>query len=208
MFNNPGTLRIVSRDNDKPVENITCIINGCINKDHKYQRIVYERYRAYAAKIVFRYIYHYEKAMDIVTDGFVKVFSHFHLFNPSDGDNQEKILMGWLKRIMINCAIDALRRNKMVPEAGDIPDNIWQIPDDSTQADQLLLYKDVILMIKELPPNYRAVFNLYVIDGYSHNEIAEMLNMSAGTSKSSLSRARAILQEKIKNLQEPIPCRI
>jgi RNA polymerase sigma factor (sigma-70 family) len=187
------------------LENLTSIINGCIRKDHKYQKIVYERYRAYATRIVFRYIYHYEKAMDIVTDGFVKAFSNFQHFNHNVvGNEPERLLMGWLKRIMINCAIDELRRSKMVPEIGNIPDNIWQIPDDAANPDQLLLYKDLILVIKKLPPNYRAVFNLYVIDGYSHNEIATMLNISVGTSKSSLSRARTLLKDKIKKFYEPV----
>jgi RNA polymerase sigma factor (sigma-70 family) len=190
------------------LENITCIINGCIAKDHRCQKIVYERYHAYAAKIVFRYIYHYEKAMDIVTDGFVKAFSNFHRFNFTAADNPERLLMGWLKRIMINCAIDELRRTRMLPEVGSIPDSLWQIPDDAANPDQLLLYKDLILIIKQLPPNHRAVFNLYVIDGYNHQEIAAMLGIPIGTSKSFLSRARTILKERIKNLQEPLLCRI
>jgi RNA polymerase sigma factor (sigma-70 family) len=186
------------------LENIVSIINGCIRNDHKYQRIVYERYRAFAARIVFRYIYDYEKAMDLVTDGFIKAFCNFHHFNLKPDDKPESLLMGWLKRIMINCAIDELRRKRLVPETGNIPDNIWQIPDDAPNPDQLLLYKDLIVIVKKLPPNYRTVFNLFVIDGYSHNEIARMLNMSVGTSKSTLSRARTILQEQIKKLHETV----
>jgi len=92
------------------LENITHIIKGCIDKDHKYQKIIYEHYRGFALKIVFRYIYRYEKAVDVVNDGFVKLFNHFTIFEMGDDADNEKILMGWLKRIMINTSIDELRK--------------------------------------------------------------------------------------------------
>ena len=85
--------------------------------------------------------------------------------------------MGWLKRIMINTAIDELRKNKMLPEIGGILDYVWEITDNNQDADQLLLYKDLIILIKELPPAYHTVFNLYVIDGYNHYEIADLLKL-------------------------------
>jgi RNA polymerase sigma-70 factor (ECF subfamily) len=157
---------------------------------------------------VFRYIYRYEKAIDVVNDGFVKVFNHFDQFNPREEDDLEKQFMGWLKRIMINSAIDELRRNNMMPEIGGISEEVWDIPDHTYGADRLLLYRDLILLIKELPPNYRIVFNLYVIDGYTHAEIADMLSISIGTSKSSLSRARNILQSNIRKMEESKLCRI
>lgn len=176
--------------------------------DHKYQKIVYERYRGYALKIVFRYIYRYEKALDIVNDGFVKMFNSFSKFEMSHDTNNEKILMGWLKKIMINTAIDELRKANMLPEIGGIPDDVWEIADNNQDAYQLLLYKDIIILIKELPPAYRAVFNLYVIDGYSHSEIADMMSIAIGTSKSNLSRARALLQKSLKKMEEGKLCRI
>lgn len=190
------------------MENLTRIIDGCVNGEHKYQRIVYERYRGFALKVVFRYIYRYEKANDVVTDGFIKAFNHFHHFKRNKDQDPEKLLMAWLKRIMINAAIDELRRNEMIPEIGGIPDEVWQISDKSQDADQLLLYKDLILLIKELPVNYRIAFNLYVIDGYSHSEIADMMKISIGTSKSNLSRARTLLQTSVKKMEEQKLCRI
>ena len=170
--------------------------------------MVYRQFLGFAYKIVFRYIYRYEKAIDVVNDGFVKAFCHFEQFHPREEDGLEKQLMGWLKRIMINCAIDELRKASMMPEIGRISEEVWDIPDNSYNADRLLLYRDLILLIKELPPNYRIVFNLYVVDGYTHAEIADMLDISIGTSKSSLSRARAILQNAIRNLEELKLCRI
>ena len=190
------------------MENINHIVNGCINKEPKYQRLLYDRYRGFASKVVFRYIYRYEKAIDVVTDGFVKAFNHFHQFKKRKDEDVEKLLMGWLKRIMINCSIDELRRNNMLPEIGGIPEDVWNITDRNYDADQLLLYKDLITLIKELPPNYRIVFNLYVLDGYAHTQIADMLKISISTSRSSLSRAKALLQTLIKKMEEEKVCRI
>lgn len=190
------------------MENVTYIINGCIKREYKYQRIFYDRYRGYALKIVFRYIYRYDKAVDVVNDGFVKLFKNFEQFELADDGDNEKKLMGWFKRILVNTAIDELRKGSMLPEIGGIPEHVWDIKDTSQDADQLLLYKDLIILIKELPPAYRVVFNLYVIDGYTHSEIADMIKISIGTSKSSLSRARALLQNSIKKMEEGKLCRI
>jgi RNA polymerase sigma-70 factor (ECF subfamily) len=190
------------------LENTTHVIKGCIANEHKYQKIVYEHYRGYALKVVFRYIYRYEKAVDVVNDGFVKLFTHFSKFEMRDDADNEKILMGWMKRIMINAAIDELRKGNMLPEIGGIPENVLDMADKSQDADQLLLYKDLVLLIKDLPAAYRIVFNLYVIDGYTHSEIADLMRTSIGTSKSSLSRARALLQKSIKKMEEAKLCRI
>lgn len=132
-----------------------------------------------------------------MNDGFVKLLKHFSSFRCDEIQDAEKVLMGWIKRIMINAAIDELRKGKMLPEIGAIPDHIWDIP-DNRQADQLLMYKDLILLIKRLPPQHRIVFNMYVIDGFTHYEIANMLEIPVGTSKSSLSRAKTLLQQFIK----------
>lgn len=190
------------------MENINHIVNGCINKEPKCQRLLYDRYRGFASKVVFRYIYRYEKAIDVVTDGFVKAFNHFDQFKKREEEDVEGLLMGWLKRIMVNCAIDELRRANMLPEIGGIPEDVWEITDRNYDADQLLLYKDLVILIKELPPNYRIVFNLYVLDGYNHSQIADMLKISVSTSRSSLTRARAYLQTQIKKMEEGKVCRI
>jgi RNA polymerase sigma factor (sigma-70 family) len=193
------------------LENINHIINGCIHKEPKYQRLLYDHYRGYASKVVFRYIYRYEKAIDVVTDGFVKAFNHFDHFKKlrnENGEDAEKLLMAWLKKIMINCSIDELRRSNMLPEIGRIQEDVWELTDKNYNADQLLLYKDLVLLIKELPPNYRIVFNLYVLDGYTHSQIADMLHINISTSRSSLTRARTLLKSLIKNMEEEKQCRI
>jgi RNA polymerase sigma-70 factor (ECF subfamily) len=103
--------------------------------------------------------------------------------------------MGWMKRILINTAIDELRRQQAMPEIGELPDYIWEEMDRSQNADQMILYKELIWEVKRLPPSYRNVFNMFVIDGFSHNEIANVLGISEGTSKSALAKAKAHLKK-------------
>jgi RNA polymerase sigma factor (sigma-70 family) len=184
------------------LENITEAIKGCIKNDHRYQRMIYDQYRGFALKVAFRYIYTYEKATDVVNDSFVKIFNHFSSFRLGDVAENEKILMGWLKKIIINTAIDHLRKKQMLPEIGGIPESAFEISDNYYNADQVALYNDLMILVKELPPTNRVVFNLYVIDGYSHAEIADLMNTTIGTSKSQLSRARAILQKGIKKMEQ------
>ena len=178
------------------MKNFAEIINGCIAGNHKYQRIIYEHYRGYAFKIVFRYIYHHDAAADAVNDGFVKLLNNIDKFAKKENVNDEKLFMGWLKRIMINISIDQLRREKH-NEADSLSESFQQLPDKSEKADDIMFYNDLIRQVKELPVAYRLVFNLHVIDGYSHVEISEMINIPISTSRSNLSRARTLLQKKI-----------
>lgn len=179
------------------MEQLYTIIKGCISNDARCQKVLYERYYGYALKIVFRYIYRYDKAVDVVNDGYVKLFRSFARFNCEDPENIEKILMGWIRKIMINTAIDELRRHSMLPEIGGIPEHVWEEADQGPSAEQKLFYKELILQVKQLPPSYRLVFNMHVIDGYSHQEIAAQLGISVGTSKSNLAKAKAHLQKKM-----------
>lgn len=182
-----------------PDLDLQTLIAGCIRNNHRDQRFLYEKYYGYCLKTVFRYIYHYDKAVDVVNDGYVKVFRNFEKFQFRDIENLEMVLMGWIRMIMINTAIDHLRKNNFLPEIGDISESTWAQEDKSQSSDQVLLYKELVKQIKKLPPSYRTVFNLYVIDGLTHQEIANLLGISVGTSKSNLSKARVILQKIVKN---------
>ncbi len=190
------------------MDNLSTILHGCLKRDHKCQKIFYDRYYGFALKTVFRYIYRYDKAVDVANDGFIKFFTKIEQFKPGNEIDLEKMVMAYLKRIVINTSIDELRKNKMTPEIGGIPDYVWNIEDKAQNAEQKLLYKELIVFIKELSPQYRAVFNLYVVDGYNHIEIADILGIPVGTSKSCLSRARNILEQKIKKYEDEIQCRI
>ena len=178
------------------MESLYKLIRDCIAKDRKSQQEFYEHYYGFALKTVFRYIYKYEKATDVVNDSFVKIFNSLEKFQMArEKSDTEKILMGWMKRILINTAIDELRRQQSAPEIKELPEYIWEQVDKSQNADQALLYKELICEIKRLPPSYRNVFNMFVIDGFSHNEIAKTLCISEGTSKSALAKAKAQLQK-------------
>ena len=191
------------------MENINRIIQGCIAKEYKYQKMVYENYRGFALKIVFRYIYRYEKGVDVANDGFVKLFTNFERFTAAETEeDNRKLLMGYIKKIMANASIDELRKGNMLPEIGGIPEYVWDYTSKDHDADQQLLYEQLIILIKELPPPYRVVFNMYVIDGFNHLEIADILKIPVGTSKSNLSRARIILQANIKKSEEIKLCSI
>lgn len=165
--------------------------------------MLYEHYFGYCLKIVFRYVYRYETAVDIVNDGFVKVFRSLEKFVVTDRANAEMMFMGWMRTIMVNSAIDQLRKHSFLPEIGSLSETAWAIPDTTQLTDREILYKELVLQIKRLTPAYRAVFNLYVIDGFTHQEIADKLGISVGASKSNLSKARGVLQRLVKaNEQE------
>lgn len=188
------------------MEDFLKVIKGCIDKNRRYQQVFYEQYRGYAFKIVFRYIYTQENAAEVVNDGFVKLFNNIEKFEMRNGVDGEKLLMGWLKKIMINISVDRLRREKLNLETSAIPETAWQLPDDAGNAAEILFYNDLVTLIKELPSAYRLAFNLHVIDGYPHTEIAHMLNIPVSTSRSNLLRARAMLQKSIIKLEDNQRC--
>ena len=166
------------------------------------QKHLSEQFYGFAFKVVYRYIYRYDKVADVVNDGFVKVFRNFSVFVCAPGAEPERCLMAWIKRIMVNTAIDELRRAHLMPEIGNLPEGALNEAATSTPADGALLYKELIDEIKKLPPVYRAVFNMYVIDGFTHPEIAGQLGISVGTSKSNLFKAKAFLQKVINKDRE------
>lgn len=134
------------------------------------------------------------EAEDILQNGFVKIFTKHHLY---DGTGS---LEGWIKRIMINVAIETYRRNSSrITESIDQLESLQISSDIGTDQ---TAYKDLIALIQQLPTGYRTVFNLYAIEGYSHKEIAELLEISEGNSKSQLSRARQWLQHKLVNVKQ------
>jgi len=107
----------------------------------------------------------------------------------------ESMLLGWIKRIVINASIDYMSRENLVSGNWKPPNDNWQNRSANNAGEDQLVYKELIALIRKLSPAYKVVFNLYVIDGFTHQEIANMLGISVGTSKSNLSKARAFLQK-------------
>jgi RNA polymerase sigma-70 factor (ECF subfamily) len=142
--------------------------------------------------------------VDVVNDGFIKIFRNFSKFTYTGTENLEMVFMGWIRRIMINTAIDVLRKDSLLPEIGSITEHVWMEEDKSQSSDQALLYKELINEVKKLPPSYRVVFNMYVVDGFTHQEIATQLGITVGTSKSNLFKAREHLKKIIKENDQQI----
>ncbi len=166
------------------------LILGSIRGDRRMQELLYKTYSPKMFGVCLRYSGNADDAQDILQEGFVKVFKNLSRFRG------EGSFEGWIRRIFVNTAIEHYRRKvNMYPvtenQENTIEDKDW------TAFDRLAL-KDLLEIIQELSPGYRTVFNLYVVEGYTHKDIADMLGISEGTSKSQLARAKAILQNVIK----------
>ena len=116
-------------------------------------------------------------------------------FEIKNRDDLEPMLMGWMRKITINVSLDYMKKESLISSHKILKENAWLQADNAHEGDNELMYKDLISLIRKLSPAYRVVFNLHVIDGYSHQEIARMLDISPGTSKSNLSKAKAFLQK-------------
>ena len=149
-----------------------------------------QHFYGYALSICLRYTANRTEAIEVLNEGFLKVFTKLNMYD------RDKSLKGWIRRIMINTSIDYFRQNKRHYSNSDDLENALEVSAQESTLSQLS-YDEIVSEIQELTPAYRTVFNLYVIDGYNHEEISEKLEISVGTSKSNLSRARAILQKRL-----------
>jgi RNA polymerase sigma factor (sigma-70 family) len=179
------------------LEKLIQIISGCAQQDRHAQKMLYDQYYGLCIKISFRYVNTYEQATEVVHDAFLKMFRNFSRFEVRDKEKVEMLLIGWIRRVVINAAIDYMRREINNTQSYPIPEHVWEHKDNGQSSDNSVLYKELIALVKELPPAYRMVFNLHVIEGYSHPEIAKMLGITTGTSKSNLSKARVHLQKAL-----------
>jgi RNA polymerase sigma factor (sigma-70 family) len=146
-------------------------------------------YYPYAMGVCLRYSRSADEAVEILNDGFIKIFSKLSLYS------RGLSFKGWLRKIMINSAIDYFRRNERHYQSLDIS----HVQDESLSESALdmLSAEEIISFIQRLPPSYRMVFNLYAIEGYHHEEIANKLNITVGTSKSNLAIARNKLKKML-----------
>jgi len=163
------------------------LIEQCKKNDVKAQGQIYKLFASKLFSICLKYSGNYAEAEDNLQDAFVTIFNKISQFNNTGS------FEGWMKRITVNTALQRYRSVAVFDLV-----NEHQIEDESIEIDEDSVSIDFLLkIIQELPNRYRMVFNLYVLDDYSHKDIAEMLNISTGTSKSNLARARMILKEKI-----------
>lgn len=166
------------------------LISGCLQGDRRMQEALYSRHSPRMYAVCLRYAGNAEEAEDILQEGFIKVFKKMDSFR-SEGSFE-----GWIRRIFVNTAIEHFRRKRYLMPVTEKEENT--IEGKYTSVLDELAEKDILALVQELSPGYRTVFNMYVVEGYTHKEIADMLGISEGTSKSQLSRAKVILQGMVK----------
>ena len=148
--------------------------------------------------ICLRYVNSREDAKEVVNDGFLKIFQEIYRFNASF-DKEVASFIGRMKRIMINTAIDHYRKNKNRDLLQELNDNQEEICTNGESGIEKLSHDELMKFVQMLPPGYRIVFTLYVIEGMTHKQVAEQLNITEGTSKSNFAKARMFLQQKLMN---------
>lgn len=154
------------------------------------QEALYNRFSPRMYAVCLRYAGNEDEAEDILQEGFIKIFKKLDSFR-SEGSFE-----GWIRRIFVNTAIEHFRRKKYMQSVSEKEENTIE-GNDVSVLDKMAA-KDIMALIKQLSPGYRTVFNMYVVEGYTHKEIADMLGISEGTSKSQLSRAKVILQDLVR----------
>ena len=167
-------------------EELHQLIGGCIKQDRGSQKMLYKAFYGFSMGICLRYTNNREEAAEVMNQGFYKVFTRIDTYD------RARPFKAWLGKIMMNVSIDYYRANLKMAYTEDL-DHAEHVSNGDL-ADKKLNYDDLLAMVQKLPNAYRTVFNLFAIEGYSHDEIGEMLNISSGTSKSNLHKARQKLK--------------
>ncbi len=168
------------------------LIQGCIKGNRYDQNRLYNLYAPVMFSVCLRYAKNREEAEEILQEGFIKVFTHLRQFNFAGS------FEGWIRRIMVNCALQKYRTNARLHAVTSLESGQHDIAETETIMAQIST-KELISMVQQLPAGYRLVFNMYVFEGMKHREIAQQLGISEGTSKSNLYDARVILQKSVAN---------
>lgn len=182
-------LRILKKDSEET------LIRECQKGSPAAQRDLYNKYSRKMLGICRRYVNRQAEAEDIMIEGFMRVFDKISQFK------FEGSFEGWVRRIMVNEALGYIRKNKSLFLSVDV-DDVHNEPATFHMDGDDLAAQDLLRLVQDLPQGYRTVFNLFAIEGYAHEEIANMLGISESTSKSQLSRARALLQKQLEALQK------
>lgn len=165
------------------------LIQGCINGDRQMQRLLYDSYSPKMYGVCLRYAGNENDANDIMQEAFIKVYKNVAKFR------REGSFEGWIRRIFVNTAIEHYRKKVKLYNVTEVHENI--IEDQELNALDNLATKDILNIVNELSPGYKSVFNMHVIEGYSHKEIADLLGITEGTSKSQLARAKGVLKKLV-----------
>lgn len=167
------------------------IVDACRKGDRGAQKQLYDVLSAKMFAVCIRYMGDRQDAEDVLQEGFVTLFTKIGMFSG------EGSFEGWARRIFVNTALMSLRKKDALKMSGGL-DSVQEMSSDRPSQIQDMGYKEIMRIVASLPAGYRTVFNMYVVEGYSHNDIADALGISAVTSRSQLQRARMLLQEKIR----------
>lgn len=170
------------------------IISQCKKGDRAAQKALYDRLSSRMFPVCLRYMGNREAAEDVLQEGFISLFSKL------DSYSGEGSFEGWARKVFVNTALMTLRKNDVMRKSEDI-ETAWSVSSEDPGALHNISYKELMGLIAGLPPGFRTVFNMFLIEGYSHKEISEALGITEATSRSQLQRARVMLQNKIKNLK-------
>lgn len=167
------------------------LVNGCINDNAKAQKLLFDKFSGKMLGVCMRYMSRIDEAEDALQTGFITVFKKIDMYNATGS------LEGWVRRVIVNTCLTEIRKNKKLMMNIEMDSVEYAIP-SSELANSNLKAKELLKIIQTLPGGGRTIFNLYAIEGYTHAEIAEMLGISEGASKSQYSRARAYLRLRVK----------
>ena len=186
----------------REIHQISNLITGCCKNDRNSQRDLYHWLYDYAMKVCYRYVNRLEDAEELTSESFIKLYKNIQQFDFNRSGETEALFKGWFKRIVVNTCIDHLRRTHLKIVSQEINEEGEIFADKQESGIDKLMYQEIIEAIRELTPVYRTVLNLFVIEGYNHEEIAKQLNISVGASKSNLSKARHNLRKIITKQSE------
>lgn len=174
------------------------LIRGCTQNRRESQKKIYNSFYSYGMAICDRYAKRKEDAIEIFNDSFLKIFKEIHRYKPAYSDEANSF-KGWVRKVIIHTAIDHCRKNNKHYFTAELEKTVIYLPQNDENALDRISYDEIIRAIQNLSPGYRTVLNLFIIDGFSHEEIANQLGISVGTSKSNLFKARQQLQKLLKN---------
>ena len=195
-FGNKTHLNTRGTTQNQTSENVTTfteqqMIALCKRGDRVAQKALFDSLSRKMFPLCIRYMGDRDAAEDVLQEGFISLFSKL------DSYSGEGSFEGWARKVFVNTALMTLRKNDVMRQSEDI-ESAWNVTGNEVSALQSMSYKELMEMVAELPPGFRTVFNLFLVEGYSHKEISEMLGITEATSRSQLQRARVMLQNRIK----------
>ena len=176
----------------KPLDEI---LKGCIDNDRKCQEVLYHKFSSTMFGVCLGYTKDRDEAKDVLQEGFIKVFKNIKKYN-GEGN-----LEGWIRKIMVNTSIDFYRQRARKNSHVNF-DTVPDVLETEYSILETISANEILGLIQQLPDGAKIIFNLYVVEGYTHDEIARILDISEGTSKSQFWRAKKLLQQMLSNIHE------